>query len=192
MSVVEMTRKGVCGEDAWEDDPDWSSTLHNVMTQIIWPCGFKKLFSGQLSLLGIQMGSLQKERCLRLFLQSFEKCKLSVRRLFTCIIYFGPHRSLHLSNPCVAYLSRILGGSLASSLLSVMSSHCQTALSKLIFLGLHFLKHYLCCVPYSLSYFLFTTFLACTLSCLDFLLSGLPQSISSPLTFLPRAQQEDS
>ena len=37
MSVVEMTWKGVCGEDVWEDDPDWSLTLHNVMTQIIWP-----------------------------------------------------------------------------------------------------------------------------------------------------------
>ena len=109
------------------------------------------------------MGSLQKEICLQLFLQSFQKCKLSVRHLFTCIIYFGPRRSLHLSNLCVAYLSQIPGVSPASSLLSVMSSRCQMTLSKLIFLGLHFLEHCLCCVPQSLSCFLFATFLACTL-----------------------------
>ena len=119
------------------------------------------------------MGSLQKERCLRLFLQSFQKCKLSVWHLFTCIIYFGPHRSLRLSNPCVAYLSQILGGSLASSLLSVMCSHCQMALSKLIFLGLHLLEHYLCCVPYSLLFSL------CHFPCLYSVLSRF-SSLWSP------------
>lgn len=62
------------------------------------------------------------------------------------------------------YISPLVGVSLASPLPLAMSSHCQMALDKLIFLSLQFFGLHLHHVPPILSCFLFDTLLAYTLS----------------------------